>query len=171
MDHSSIVSLIEDGVSNKHAIWADIGAGTGAFTLALCDILESGTVYAVDKNPHVLWRLESPTAVDIKVVEGDFNQKMDFPEVDGVVIANTLHYSNTPEQTLSNVLAHIKPGGCLILVEYETSFANQWVPYPIRIEQFRSICEGLGLKEVRQLHSVPSSYGHDHIYSAMVMKP
>ena len=57
MTHQQAKSLIEKGVKNPSGIWADIGAGTGVFTLALRDLLEGGKIYAVDKSPHALWKL------------------------------------------------------------------------------------------------------------------
>ena len=167
MRSDQVIDLIKDGVSPSKGDWADIGAGTGAFTIALRDLLKSGTVYALDKSPHALWRLDRTPAVDIRVVEGDFNRSMEFPVVDGVVMANALHYSDNHEATLRNVISHIKPGGALILVEYEAKHANRWVPYPIDLDGFTELCSKLGLKLPVELHRVQSAFGHDHIYSAI----
>ena len=47
-----------------------LGASTGMFTLALRQLLESGTIYAVDKNPHVLWSLAGGSPVEAVVARG-----------------------------------------------------------------------------------------------------
>jgi ubiquinone/menaquinone biosynthesis C-methylase UbiE len=165
-------SLIKDGILKKKGNWADIGAGTGTFTLALRDLLESGTIYTVDKSPHVLWRLESTDAVRIEVVEGDFNHALDLPKLDGMIMANALHYSDAPEKVLKNLLHHLKPGGVFILIEYETTTPRPpWVPYPIPFAKFREIVEAIGLTKPVKLAEVPSRYGHQGIYAAYCLVP
>jgi len=55
MDHTDHVTLLRGGVSAPGGVWADLGSGTGAFTLALSDLLGlSGTIYSVDKDPGAL---------------------------------------------------------------------------------------------------------------------
>ena len=39
MIHSDHVRLLRDGVPQAGGVWADIGSGGGAFTLALADLL------------------------------------------------------------------------------------------------------------------------------------
>ena len=49
MDHADHVRLLRDGVT-EGGTWADLGAGTGAFTLALAELLgPGGEVIAVDQ--------------------------------------------------------------------------------------------------------------------------
>ena len=53
MDHADHVALIRDGVHGAtDGPWADLGAGTGAFTLALADLLgPGGLIFSVDRDP------------------------------------------------------------------------------------------------------------------------
>lgn len=147
MSHEEAISLIRDGIDPLTGTWADIGAGTGAFTLALRDILKKGTVLAFDKNPHMLWRLEGSPDVAIQVIEGDFTQEFDLPtQVKGIVMANALHYAENHLEALQNVLAHLAPGGTFILIEYDTDQPNPpYVPYPVSEKVFRPIAEKAGL--------------------------
>jgi tRNA A58 N-methylase Trm61 len=39
MDHQDHIALLRDGVATEYGIWADFGSGTGAFTLALAELL------------------------------------------------------------------------------------------------------------------------------------
>ena len=39
MNHQDHVNLLRGGVLSTGVIWADLGSGTGAFTLALADLL------------------------------------------------------------------------------------------------------------------------------------
>lgn len=171
MTLDAAIDLIRPAVDPKSKIWADIGAGTGMFTIALMDILESGTIYAFDKNPHALWDLKSGPSVEIAVREGDFTMKIDLPQLDGVIMANALHYAKDHSATLENVLSCLKTGATFILVEYETHRPNPpWVPYPVSFEQFRTIAGRAGLSDIHLLGKVESVYGHDHIYACSALK-
>lgn len=168
MSPQQVISLIQKAKFTPGETWADIGAGTGAFTLALREMMGTGTIYAVDKSPHALWRLPLKGDVEIKIVEGDFNREMDFPIVDNILMANTLHYAENPSEVLTNILKHLKPGGQFILIEYETEKANPpWVPYPIPFSQFKNLAIKCGLSEPLEIGKVPSMYGHEYIYSAI----
>ena len=54
MDHADHVGLLRPAVE-PGGTWADIGAGEGAFTLALADLLgPGGRIVAVDRDAHAL---------------------------------------------------------------------------------------------------------------------
>lgn len=166
MTNSEAISLIQKGIPANATTWADIGAGTGTFTLALQEVLTEGVIYAVDKSPHALWRLPLNAPVKIEVVEGDFLQKMDFPKVDGILMANALHYAPDPVSVLKNILSHLNPGGIFILVEYETHTAlPPWIPFPIPYNKFKKIAQESGLSESVEIGRMDSQYGHQHIYA------
>jgi len=58
MDHADHVRLLQDGVT-PGGVWADLGAGSGAFTLALAELLgPGGEVIAVDRDRGILRELE-----------------------------------------------------------------------------------------------------------------
>lgn len=168
MSPQQAISLIKGAIDSRQSTWADIGAGTGMFTLALREMLTSGTIYAVDKSPHALWRLPLNGGVKIEVVEGDFTKKMELPIVDNILMANALHYAEDPIPVLKNVLTHLRPGGQFVLIEYETEQAiPPWVPYPIPFSNFEKIAEECGLSKPEKIGQVPTRYGHEHIYSAV----
>src|SRR4249920_351450 len=55
MDHDDHVRLIRGGVEGAGSTWADLGSGTGAFTLALADLLgPSGIIHSVDRDAAAL---------------------------------------------------------------------------------------------------------------------
>lgn len=168
MSPKEALHLIQPAVKSPTRTWADIGAGTGVFTLALRELLTEGTIYAVDKSPHALWRLPLNGEVAIKIVEGDFTKNMELPVVENILMANALHYAEAPIPVLKNVLTHLKTGGQFILIEYETERAiPQWVPYPIPFSSFQKIAAACGLSEPHEIGRTPSMYGHEHIYSAV----
>src|SRR4029079_1032936 len=58
VDHADHVRLLRDGVTSG-GTWADLGAGTGAFTLALAELVgPTGEVIAVDRDRGALRELE-----------------------------------------------------------------------------------------------------------------
>src|SRR5450631_3104664 len=55
MNHSDHVRLLHKGVPESGGVWADLGSGSGAFTLALADLLgATGHIHSVDKDRQVL---------------------------------------------------------------------------------------------------------------------
>lgn len=164
MTHQEAIDLIAPGIPAEASTWADMGAGTGVFTLALQEILPSGTIYAADKSPHMLWRLPSTPNVKIEVLEADFTRPFEMPQVEGILMANALHYAKDPIQALTLVLAHLAPGGTFMLIEYDTDQANPpWVPYPISAPTFQQIAPLLGLTTLRDINRRTSIY-QEEIY-------
>lgn len=167
MQINEAIDLIRGGVMKKEGIWADLGAGTGLFTQALQAILEEGKVYAVDKSPHALWRLDRHEQVPMEIVEADFSKPLDLPPLDGIIMANALHYIEEPLSVLSHLLPLLKLGGQFILLEYETTQPNPpWIPYPIPSQRFHQIAEQAGLSSPQEIGRIASRYGHNHIYAA-----
>src|SRR5215831_11105971 len=106
MNHKDHVALLQKGIPEKGGIWADLGSGSGAFTLALADLIgPSGKIYSIDKDKRALKEQENaisynfPSAnVEYKVA--DFTRPLDLPELDGIVMANSLHYVRHKEPLL-----------------------------------------------------------------------
>ncbi|NJL74730.1 MAG: class I SAM-dependent methyltransferase [Saprospiraceae bacterium] len=173
MELQQAVSLIAAAVKKENGIWADVGAGTGLFTLALQHLLHEGTIYALDKNPHALWKLASSKQVCIKVEEADFTKELSLPTLDGIIMANALHYAPEPVVVFNQLLSCLKPKGVFILVEYETNTPNfPWIPYPIPLQHFKAIVTASqhSLSQVIPISTVPSVYSTEHIYSAYIIK-
>lgn len=171
MTSSDALTLLRPGIPSPFGTWADLGAGTGMFTLALRSLLQSGTIYAVDKNPHLLWSLAGGGPVEVIVHEADFTRPMELPPLDGIVMANALHYAADPVAALQNILACLRPGAPFLLVEYETEQARPpWIPYPLPFRRFVDIALAAGQNEPEELERVPSDYGHRYIYSAVIQK-
>jgi trans-aconitate methyltransferase len=118
------------------------------FTLALMEILESGKIMALDKSPHALYKIKPPIHVSLEIIDADFNQPLELPELDGIVMANALHYAKDHRYVLQNVLTSLKAKGSFILVEYDTERPNEpWVPNPVSLNTFRKLCKLSGLSE------------------------
>jgi ubiquinone/menaquinone biosynthesis C-methylase UbiE len=168
MNLEEAISFIRPGVKPLHGTWADIGAGTGVFTQAMMHILEEGRVIALDKNPHLLYSLKSMPHVHLSVVEGDFNHALALPPLDGIIMANALHYATDHETVLKNVLTSLKKGGRFILIEYDTEVPNHpWVPYPVSLTRYRKLCKQIGLSEPELIGTRDSIYQDGIMYAVL----
>jgi SAM-dependent methyltransferase len=192
MDHADHVRLLRQGVEARQdviasgvsgtrdviGIWADLGAGGGAFTLALADLLPAGsTIHAVDKDRGALAENERAyarfargrSAPRLQTHNADFTAALELPPLDGVVMANSLHFAKDKAPVLAQVRALLRPGAPLLLVEYDSDHGNQWVPYPLTFESWRMLAVAHGFSEPVLLDSHPSRFLR-RIYSAAAQK-
>ena len=162
------ISFIRPGVHPDSGTWADIGAGTGLFTLALMQILTEGKVIALDKSPHALHSIKLLPEVTIEIREGDFNLPIELPPLDGILMANALHYANDHIYVLNNVLSALKDKGSFVLVEYDTETPNvPWVPNPVSLTRFRELCKLVGLTEPELINERTSIYQDGRMYAVV----
>lgn len=171
MELKDAIDFIQNAVIPKRGHWADIGAGAGIYTLALDQILEEGSsIFAADKNPHMLYRLQLERC-DLRIEEVDFTRDFSLPLMDGILMANALHYAPEPQEAFERVVTCLKPGGRLLMIEYETEQAlTPWIPYPLPFRKYREVAIAAGLEEPVEVGQIPSNYGHNHIYLATAIK-
>jgi ubiquinone/menaquinone biosynthesis C-methylase UbiE len=172
MDHADHVRLLRDGVT-PGGVWADLGAGTGAFTHALVELVGAeGEVIAVDRDRSALSELGRalrPGGAALRVIVGDFTKPVAFPLLDGIVMANSLHFVKDKAGVLTLAHRMLKTSGRLLLVEYDADKGNHWVPHPLSFETWRVLAEANGFTGTRKLASVPSRF-LGRIYSAMSVR-
>ena len=172
MNHTDHVNLLRPASLTPSGTWADFGAGSGAFTLALRELVgPHANLYAVDKDQRALRELEQAhrerftTSQNIHTVRADFSGMLSLPPLDGIVMANSLHYFKDREKILRHVRSFLKLNGALLLVEYNADSGNMWVPYPLSFETFRALAPRAGYSEPHLLGTVPSRFLRE-IYSA-----
>jgi ubiquinone/menaquinone biosynthesis C-methylase UbiE len=169
MDHADHVRLLRGGVT-PGGTWADLGAGTGAFTLALAELVgPEGEVIAVDRDRGALRELERalrPGGATVRSLAADFTKPIDLAFLDGMVMANSLHFVRDKAPVLALVHKMLKPSGRLLLVEYDADSGNTWVPHPMSFETWRALADSNGFTRTRKLASVPSRF-LGRIYSAV----
>jgi SAM-dependent methyltransferase len=172
VDHADHAGLIRAAVE-PGGTWADIGAGQGAFTLAIADLLgPGGRIVAVDRDARVLRANAEAVrgrfpAVDYATVTADLTSSLDLPELDGLVAANSLHYVPRDRQVavIQALAAHLRPGGRFVVVEYDADRGNPWVPHPFSYGSWERLAASAGLVDTHRLGRVPSRF-LDGIYSA-----
>ena len=161
------------------ARWADIGAGTGAFTLALADLLGPGaTIVALDRDAGALRRNAAAIARDFPTVAltaivGDLEAPpASIGILDGLVAANSLHFVPPERQieTIARLVAFLRPGGAFLVVEYDADAGNPWVPHPFSAARWPGMAEAAGLVDARSIGRVPSRF-LGAIYAAVARRP
>ena len=178
--HEDHLSLLHPANLTPGGVWADLGAGSGAFTLALAELLGPGAkIYAVDKDRSRLGELKyayrSHFASELlgqrlHLMQADLSRPLGLPALDGLLMANTLHFFSDQERLLLHIRSFLKPGGVLLLVEYDVDQGNLWVPHPLSFETFRDLAPKVGFTTPERLATVPSSFLR-RIYSAMARRP
>jgi SAM-dependent methyltransferase len=175
VDHADHVELIRAAVEAGET-WADIGAGNGAFTLALADLLgPTATIFAVDRDRRALEEAArrvraSPRPPTLQTLVGDFESPLALPTLDGIVMANSLHFVRDPLPVLRAVVNLLRPGGSFVVVEYDADRGNQWVPHPISAQRWPSVAAAAGLVDTREIGRRPSRF-LNAIYAAVSVRP
>ena len=154
MDIRDAEALIADAVPAGRGVWVDFGAGTGTFTHALANRLDTGSrVYAVDRDRKALSSLareQWTNGVEVLPVVGDFTQALALPGVataslDGMLFANSLHFVAQPETVLARLVPLVRVGGVVVIIEYDGRRANRWVPHPIPSDRLGNVVAKAGL--------------------------
>lgn len=153
--------------------WADLGCGAGTFTLALAHLLHAGSIIrAVDLDDSALRRIpREHEGVEISTNRGDFTaQPWPFTDLNGILMANSLHYVEHQEAFIRTCGSYMAPQGRLLVVEYDTSEASRWVPFPLSQTRLTALFERAGYS-VRVLRSRPSIYRRAPLYAAVMQRP
>ena len=150
MDPPDHRNLLLGGVATRGGVWADFGAGDGAFTLALADLLgPTAQIVAIDRDASRLranqqaMRARFPET-KARYVAADFNQALDLPTLDGIVIANALHFTQDQAHVMELLGSYLGPAGRLLVVEYNIGHSNFAVPYPVPYPRWQTLARGAG---------------------------
>lgn len=164
MNHADHVALLRDGIPHEGGVWADVGSGRGAFTLALAELIgPAGVIHSVDRDGGALRAQADALAArfpgtDVHFHPADFTRALELPPLDGLIMANALHFVRDKAPVVSLLAGLLRPGGRLILVEYDTERGNQWVPYPLTFPRWQTLAMRCGLVGTRRLATRPSSF-------------
>jgi ubiquinone/menaquinone biosynthesis C-methylase UbiE len=176
VNHDDHVRLIRPGVEGAGPHWLELGAGEGAFTLALADVLgPGGRIVAVDRDTRALATLRdrlgsSFPATVVDVVVGDIREPLPDGPFDGLLAANSLHFTTDPAAVLRAAAEQVRAGGRMVVVEYDADRGNPWVPHPFSSRRFSQIAAAAGLTDPREIGRVPSRF-LGAIYSAVAGRP
>lgn len=175
MNHTDHVNLLQAGIPQPSGVWADFGSGTGAFTLALADLIGAGgVIYSIDRDAGALKQQERAMksrfpGVALHTITADFTQPIELPPLDGAVMANALHFIRQKDAVLQLIQGYLKLGGRFLLVEYNVDQGNMWVPYPLSYPTWAALARQNGFTETRRLAARPSRFLRE-IYSAVSLR-
>jgi ubiquinone/menaquinone biosynthesis C-methylase UbiE len=161
MKPADAITLIQNAITcAEPQHWTDLGCGDGTFTLALQNILPEGSqITAVDKQTQKL---------PVNFIKADF-EKDDLPlsGLDGILMANSFHYIPDKQKLIKKLEAYFASNPTFLIVEYDTTRANPWVPYPINYQNLQQLFTVLDYTSISKLAEAPSRFG-GRIYSALI---
>jgi len=175
MNHYDHMRLLRPAVTTKKQVWADLGSGDGAFTLALRELGGEATeIYSVDIDESRLALQkkhfdEMFPGSKVHFFHENFTQPLDIPMMDGIIMANSLHYIENKIPFLIDLKEYLKPTGKLLIVEYNSEAGNRWVPYPLSLQALGKLCQETGFLPPQKIGSQPSEFLKE-IYSAVMQK-
>lgn len=158
--------FIRPAVAGRTGDWADLGAGSGTFTAALARLLGTDhTVTAMERDAAALRDLQhlAGTHPGIRVLTGDLADASSLDALDahshaGVLFGNVLHYFADPLPLLRAARTRLRPGGAVVVLEYDGARANPWVPYPVSLGRLRELARDAELGEPDVVSETTSRY-------------
>src|SRR6185436_7821255 len=112
MEIEEAMDLIRPGLPVKSkSTWADLGCGPGVFTNALAAFLDHGsTINAVDKSNQNIPMRTSEVAIKFFKLDIEKDQ-LPFNNLDGILMANSLHYVKDKSKFVEKLVKHLKSDG------------------------------------------------------------
>jgi predicted methyltransferase len=119
---------------------ADIGAGTGLFTLLFAhETGSAGWVYAVDISPrfveHIAGRADKGGVTNVTpVLCTQSSVSLPPASIDVAFVCDTYHHFEHPAQTLASIYRALRPGGRLVVVDFirEEGVSSDWILNHVR---------------------------------------
>ncbi|MFN8446424.1 MAG: methyltransferase domain-containing protein [Caldilineaceae bacterium] len=168
------IALIEDDSLRMGGAqsWADLGCGAGFFTEALASLVPAESrIYAVDKSLPLPLKRTTTRRVAIHPLQRDFvRDELPFAELDGILMANSLHYVRNQLDFLQKVQSILKADHRFLIVEYDIERANPWVPYPVSFATTQKLFRQAGYPTILKLHERLPVRGFDKMYAAMAFR-
>jgi ubiquinone/menaquinone biosynthesis C-methylase UbiE len=177
MQQSEMVALIRGGVPGPGGAWADLGAGTGNFSWALAELIgPEGVIHAVDRDGKAIRQINERIAradpgAAIISRQADFTRRLGLPALDGVLLANALHFIRDQPAALALAASYLRPGGRLLIVEYDLRLPLPWTPFPISFARFQALASEAGLIEPAEIGRRVSPSSGVAMFAAAALRP
>jgi len=158
--------------SSNRQKWADLGSGSGIFTQALAHHLAADSeIFAVDQDASALASIPARCeGVKIHTRMADFTAPISgLPKLDGILMANALHFVKDKKSFIRSWETLCKEPVSFLIIEYDTSRSNSWVPYPIASFELENLFREIGYRNIVKLREIPSLY-HNKIYATILNK-
>lgn len=148
---------------------ADFGSGSGAYVLAIAEILHGrGSIYAVDIQKDLLRRIKNEAtrrSLEVEVVWGDLEEAGGSKIADGaldlVLISNLLFQVKKREQILKEAVRVLRGNGRVAVIDWSESFGHMG-PHPEDVcaeEEALAHARAVGLTFVKAFDAGAHHYG------------
>lgn len=144
---------------------ADLGAGTGYFSLPIARRVPDGRVLAVDIQPEMLALIESRMASEgvaniEPVLATETDPRLPDGGVDLVLIVDAYHEFAYPREVMQAVFTALRPGGRVVLIEYRAEDPAVWIKplHKMTEAQARLELEAVGLRWVETQDILPQQH-------------
>ncbi len=156
---------------------ADVGAGGGAMTVVLAKWLVSGRVLATDINPGFLAEIREyakrERLSNVTLIEGaSASTNLPRPCCDVILMRNVYHHLTEPETFITSVIASLKPGGQLAIIDFparpgsalpkgvRANRKGNGIPSSLLVEEVRAA----GLTHVQTIQNWPTGDKNARLY-------
>lgn len=145
------------------AVVADVGAGTGLFTLLLAERVPGGRVIALDIVPafveHIAAQARAAQRTNVSVQACSDRSVMLPPDsIDAAFICDTYHHFEYPRSTMRSLHEALRPGGEVFVLDFQRieGRSSDWVLSHVRAGRERVIeeIESFGFEWVEDLTDV-----------------
>src|SRR5882762_10743339 len=114
--------VIETLALRPDAVVADIGAGTGYFTVRLARMLPKGTVYAADIESdmvkHLGERAKRESLTNVRVVQSSLDDARLPEPVDLALLVDVYHHIDDRRAYFGKLKSRLKPGGRVAIIDF-----------------------------------------------------
>ena len=145
---------------------ADIGAGTGYFSIRLARrVGPTGRVYANDVQPEMLDRIRQKSEkLDLRNIEtvlgSEADPKLPAGKMDLILMVDVYHEFSQPQRMLDAIRTALKPDGRLVQLEYRKE--DPTIPirpdHKMSIPEVKTEVEAEGFKLEKVLDTLPRQH-------------
>lgn len=146
--------------------FADIGCGIGYFTIPAAKMIGSNIAYALDTSAEMLAEVELRSAAaslnNIKTVKTtELDLLIPDASVSFGLMVNVIHEVVDKNQFLEETSRIIKPGGKLVVIDWEKEAMEMGPPIDHRIDrdEVKTLLEEIGFKCQETMNFVETFYG------------
>lgn len=148
---------------------ADVGVGSGLYTLAFANAVGTGTVFAVDVQDyfldHVREKAKKAKIDNITFVKAEHRSaNLNEGDVDIIFMCDVFHHVEYPRTYLASLYAALKPGGRLAVIDFiaEEGKSKDWVLEHVRASpaEFRAEFEAAGFVFERAPELLDENFFH-----------
>ena len=114
-------------------------------------------------------KVKPSNGIKVEVVHKDFaTDDLELPPLDGIILANALHFIGDKMSCLERLMKQVKPAAPFLIVEYDLYTSSKWVPYPLPHTELADLVNPFGYHSIRVIGDRPSVYNRSKIYSALI---